>query len=297
MSQSSNPLQGSTLAPISSGGLGGAVSNLLGGGGPSIQGPPQQQYGQAIGQAGTNAANLLTQGANYSQTAAQINNPYQAQSMAQLQGTEKGLGNLAGQYGQYGNSQALAQAQFQQAQDASIQQALAAQGAARGPGVAGAALAANAGQAQAAGAAALGSGQTQAQQQQFGMAGQAGSYGQAGALQLGEYGLETNTAEQQAQLQSQNQAQQNAMQLGLYGLGQQAQGQQLSGLNSYTSGLLGAQGAQVAGLNASNAMGGQVVSGIAGGLQAGLSQPSAGPAQNTETSTPNTAAYSPQYGF
>jgi hypothetical protein len=217
-----------------------------------------------------NAQNLLGLGAGYSQQAAQIQNPYQTQSQQQLQGTEAGLNNLAGAYQAYGNNTAASNAMYNQGQGQAMANAMAQAGGARGPNVGGAQLAAQGGAGTAGAGAAGAAGTQQAQQQQFGMGGQAGAYGQAGGLQLNEYALEQKSAEEQAQLQLQNQQQQNAMQMGLYGLGQQAQGQQLSGLNSYTSGLLGAQGIQQGGMNATNALGGQAAAAAGNGLATGL---------------------------
>ena len=263
MTQPTSPytLTGSNLPQQTPNGLGGYLQQAFSGTGNPLQGPPQAAYQQATDAAGANGLGYQLQGAAYQQQAAQANNPFQAQSMQQLANTQQGMGQLGAAYQQYGNSQLASRAAYQQNQDQANAQAMAAIRNSRGPNTGLAQFGGQQTLGQQVGQAGAASGAQQAAQEQAGLSGAGNAYGMMGQSQMGEYQNEQALASAQAQLQSQNQAQQNAQQLGLYGLSQGAYGQQLQGLNSYTSALMQGQGANLQAIGASNQLGAQLAAG------------------------------------
>ena len=216
--------------------------------GPSITGPNAAAYNGLLAGANAASAGYAQQGANYTQAAPTIANPYQAGSQQALAGTNAGLTGLEGTLMQTAAGQgpaiAAAQAQMQGATDQNIAAQTAMARSATGGALAqqGAQLAGQGNIASTLGQAASSSANTLAQQQ-LAAAQAAGSvYGTQGGLQMNQYQLEQQQAQQQAQLASVSQGQQNQQQLGLIGASQNASGQALNALNSYGNQNLAAQG-------------------------------------------------------
>ena len=195
-------------------GFGGA-SNVQGGAsyagnpfGPSITGPNAAAYNGLLAGANAASAGYAQQGANYTQAAPTIANPYQAGSQQALAGTNAGLTGLEGTLMQtaagQGPAVAAAQAQMQGATDQNIAAQTAMARSATGGALAqqGAQLAGQGNIASTLGQAASSSANTLAQQQ-LAAAQAAGSvYGTQGGLQMNQYQLEQQQAQQQAQLAS-----------------------------------------------------------------------------------------------
>jgi len=238
MAGNSTMVQGGDPGQQDQQGLGGVLGAKV----DKAQGPNADAYNAQMGMAQGRANTYGNQSVNYTQNAPTIANQFQAQSqnnIANNVGQEQGLASQL-----MNNNGEASKAQFQQGLDQSINSQMAMANSASGGAVsqAGARRAAQQQGAQTQAQGASTAAQLGAQEREAAL-GQAGNvYGQIGGQLQSQYGLEQQNAQAQAQLQSTNQAQQNQMRLGMGGLANQAQGQSLDALNSYTQGNLQAQG-------------------------------------------------------
>lgn len=261
----------------------GGIAGLFGRTVAKARGPSAAAYSEERDRAQGSANALGNSGAhneglsyNYAQQGPQISNQYQNQSRQGIGGNVGAQQGLANQL--MNNNGEASKAQFQSGLDQGIAAQMSAANSTTGGAVAQAGAARNAGNQAAlmrAGGAATAA-QLGAQEREAALGQAAGVYGNVGNQLQNQYGLEQGSAISQGQLDSTNQAQQNQMRLGYGQLGQgygqlenQANGQSLNALNSYTQGSMGAQGLS-AGLKAqdtadtNNTIG--TVAGLAGGV-------------------------------
>lgn len=243
---------GTQGANPTSSGISGTFQSIFGQA-PAVTGPNTAAYNSIL-QQGEESAAIAGAMTPQQAAAAQIANPFQAQSQAALSGTGQNINAVAGLLGQtavgQGPAAQAAQAQMAQATGQSIaaQEAMA-------RSATGGALSQNAAQlagqqniAQTTGQAAAASQQTMAQMENQAAQAAGQLYGTGGQLQLGQYNTEQQNAQLQAQLAQQqqiaNMQSANQFNLGTLGAQQNAIGLQGQTLNAYTGQNLAAQGLQ-----------------------------------------------------
>lgn len=218
---------------------------------------PTGYYGPAINTAANQANNYNTMaGAAMQRQAAQINDPYAAQTQQQIAGVQRGqrglISGLQRTAANGQNSQAYQQYQNSVLQGLQGQTAIA-NSAGAGPTGAGARRSAQE-QNGASGASSLAGGQLVAQQAQQAAQSQLGTaLGQQGQLANQWYGSNNQQAIANAQLQQGQMGQNYAGALGYNSLSQNEQGMQLNALQGASNAILGSQGLGMAEENVNNA--------------------------------------------